>query len=112
MLLKPAPQGLPHGDDRGVIRGKGDRPSPGTCKVARRKTVAPPVPYDCFSMVKVVVVSRSLSVYSAWIDLPSEETVMRYTPTIFPSLLSVSSIVSFPIRFNETIVWPGSPWIG
>src|SRR3989442_895542 len=59
-------------------------------------------------MVKLVGVPRSLSVYSAFIDLPSAETVIRNTPTIFPARLSVSSIGSLPIPFSATMVWPGS----
>jgi len=39
--------------------------------------VGGPRPYDFFSMVKLVVVPCSLSLYSAWMDLPSAETVMR-----------------------------------
>lgn len=60
--------------------------------------------YDFFSMVNVVLVPCCLSLYSPWIDLPSFDTVMRNTPTIFPSRLSVSSIVSFPILLRDTIV--------
>ena len=33
--------------------------------------------YDCFSIVNAIVVPRCLSVYSALIDLPSLDTVMR-----------------------------------
>lgn len=72
-------------------------------------SLSPRRPYDCFSIVAVVVVPRSLSMNSMWMDLRSLDTVMRLTPTTFPSRLSVSSIVSVPIRFSETIVWPGSP---
>ncbi len=37
----------------------------------------PPPAYDCFSIVNAIVVPRCLSVYSALIDLPSLDTVMR-----------------------------------
>ena len=60
----------------------------------------------------VVVVPCSLSVYSTLIELPSVETVMRYTPTIFPLRRSVSSITRVPMRCTQTLVWPGSPSTG
>ena len=58
-------------------------------------------------MVKVVVVSRSLSVYSAWIDLPSEETVNAFMKQMFGYDPSVSwkvvSIDHRPVNVSMTV---------
>lgn len=63
---------------RGVLHGagRGDGPSPGSCKLTRRLSAAPLALYDCFSIVNEVVVPCCLSLYSTWMDLPSFDTVM------------------------------------
>jgi hypothetical protein len=63
----------------------------------------------CFVAVNCMLDPRSLSSTFTVMVLPSEPTVICATLITFPSRLSVSSIVFFPMLFTETLVVPGSP---
>src|SRR6266851_530459 len=66
----------------------------------------------CFVTSKSVVLFCSLSSTLALAVLPSTATVILKTEITLPSRLSVSSNVSLPFIFTETLVMPGSPFIG
>src|ERR1019366_1878 len=66
----------------------------------------------CLVMVNFTVRPDCLSSYAAFMVFPSGCTVALKTPITLPSRLSVSSRVFLPTIFTETLVMPGSPFIG
>src|ERR1017187_2629100 len=97
---------LPLGSEFGARRST----KTGTLQISVKLDWRPQV--YCFVTSKSVVLFCSLSSKLALAVLPSAATVILKTPITLPSRLSVSSSVSLPIILTETLVTPGSPFIG